>query len=170
MDLYALMVVRANSCKTAVDRLKFDVIFSEFYGQDSSLKVRITFDILSNKSILPVNVLSILYAQMFTPQVSEAESDEDDIHELCSVAACILAKKFRCSPLFWERLNWQSHVTHLLKEGYFCSMYYMALFVPCLMVMVKQGCNQSQGGDHIYVELIVHFLLQYLAGGSYHNI
>jgi len=107
---------------------------------------------------------------MFTPQVSEAESDEDDIHELCSVAACILAKKFRCSPLFWERLNWQSHVTHLLKEGYFCSMYYMALFVPCLMVMVKQGCNQSQGGDHIYVELIVHFLLQYLAGGSYHNI
>jgi hypothetical protein len=94
MDLYALMVVRANSCKTAVDRSKFDDIFWKFYGQDSSLKVRITFDILGNKSILTINVLSILYAQMFTPQVSEAESDEDDIYELCSVAACILAKKF----------------------------------------------------------------------------
>ena len=101
MDLYALMVVRANSCKTAVDRSKFDGIFQKFYAQDSSLKVRITFDILGDKSILPVNVLSIL------------------------------ANKFYCSPLFRERLNWQSHVKHLLKEGSFHSMYHMelALFV-----------------------------------------
>ena len=179
MDLYALMVVRANSYKTAVDRSKFDDIFWKFYGQDSSLKVRITFDILGDKSILPVNVLSILYAQMFTPQVSEAESDEDDIYKLCSVAACILAKKIRCSPLFRERLNWQSHVNHLLKEGSFCSMYPMEygsfcelvrLLSPSLMVSVKQGCNQFQGVHHIYVELIVHVLLRYLAGGSFHNI
>jgi len=52
MDLYALMVVRANSCKTTVDRAKFDDVFRKFYGQDSSLEVRITFDILGNKSIL----------------------------------------------------------------------------------------------------------------------
>jgi hypothetical protein len=179
MDLYALMVVRANSCKTTVDWAKFDDIFRKFYGQDSSLEVRITFDILGNKSILPVNVLSILYAQIFTPQVSEAESDEDDIYDLCSVAACILAKKFHCSPLFWERLNWQSHVNHLLKEGSFRSMYRMQygsfcelvrLLSPFLMVSEKQGHNRSQGGDHIYVELIVHVLLRYLAGGSFHDI
>jgi hypothetical protein len=116
---------------------------------------------------------------MFTPQVSQAESDEDDIYDLCSVAACILAKKFRCSPLFRERLNWQSHVNHLLKEGSFRSMYHMQygsfcelvrLLSPFLMVSEKQGRNQSQGGDHIYVELIVHVLLRYLAGGSFHDI
>jgi len=38
------------------------------------------------------------------------------------------------------------------------------------MVGVKQGHNQSQGVDHIYVELIVHVLLWYLAGGSFHDI
>jgi hypothetical protein len=38
------------------------------------------------------------------------------------------------------------------------------------MVSVKQGCNQFQGVHHIYVELIVHVLLRYLAGGSFHDI
>jgi hypothetical protein len=94
MDLYLLMVVRANSCKTAVDRSKFDDIFWKFYGQDSSLEVRITFNILGDKSILPVNVLSILYAQMFTPQVSEAESDEDDIYEDVLLLHAFLLKNF----------------------------------------------------------------------------
>ena len=112
---------------------------------------------------------------MFTPQVSQAESDEDDIYDLCSVAACILAKKFHCSPLFQERLNWQSHVNHLLKESSFCSMYgsfceLVRLLSPFLMVSEKQGHSRSQGGGHIYVELIVHVLLRYLAGGSFHDI
>ena len=125
MDLYSLMVVRTNSCTTPVERYKFDNIFRKFYGKDSSLEIRITFDILGDKSILPISVLNILYAQMFTPQISEAEADEEDIYELCSVAACILAKNFRASPLFRERLNWESHVNHLLKEGSFRSMYHM---------------------------------------------
>jgi hypothetical protein len=56
---------------------------------------------------------------MFAPHISEAEAEEENVFELYSVAACILAKK--CSPLFWERLNKQSHVNHLLKEGSFCS-------------------------------------------------
>lgn len=179
MDLYALMVVRTNSCKTRLERFKFDDIFRNFYGKDSSLEIRITFDILGDKEILPISVLNILYAQMFTPQISEAEAEEEDIYELCSVAACILAKKFRCSPLFRERMNWQSHVNHLLKEGSFRSFYRMQyesfcelvrLLSPSLMVSVKQGRNRNQGGDHVYVELIVHVMLRYLAGGSYHDI
>jgi hypothetical protein len=44
------------------------------------------------------------------------------------------------------------------------------LLSPTLLVSVKQGLNRSQGGDHVYVELIVHFMLWYLAGGSYHDI
>ena len=78
MDLYALMVVRTNSCKTRLERFKFDDIFRNFYGKDSSLEIRITFDILGDKEILPISVLNILYAQMFTPQISEAEAEEED--------------------------------------------------------------------------------------------
>jgi hypothetical protein len=140
MDLYALMVVRGNSYKTTVDRARFDDIFRKFCGQDSSLEVRITFDVLGNKSILPVNVLSILLRCSPLKSVKR-----DDIYDLYSVAACILAKKFCCSPLFRERLNWQSHVNHLLKEGSFCSMYRMQYgsfcelvrLLPFLMVSVR---------------------------------
>ncbi len=46
MDLYSLMVVRTNSCTTPVERYKFDNIFRKFYGKDSSLEIRITFDIV----------------------------------------------------------------------------------------------------------------------------
>jgi hypothetical protein len=55
-----------------------------------------------------------------------------------------------------------------MEYGSFCEL--VRLLSPSLMVSVKQGCNQSQGGDHIYVELIVHVLLRYLAGGSFHSI
>jgi hypothetical protein len=36
---------------------------------------------------------------MSTPQISEAEADEKDIYELCSVSTFILAKKNQCSPI-----------------------------------------------------------------------
>jgi hypothetical protein len=39
MDLYALMVVRANSYKTAVDRFKFDDIFWNFTVKTLVLKL-----------------------------------------------------------------------------------------------------------------------------------
>jgi hypothetical protein len=67
----------------------------------------------------------------------------------------------------------------MLKEDSFCSMYHMEyesfcelvrLLSPSLVVSVKQGCNRSQGGDHVYVELTVHVLLWHLARGSYHDI
>jgi len=38
---------------------------------------------------------------MFTPQISEAEADEEDIYELCFIAACILAKN--CYALHYLR-------------------------------------------------------------------
>jgi hypothetical protein len=50
----------------------------------------------------------------------------------------------------------------------FCSL--VRLLSPSLMVRVKQGCIQSQGGDHIYVELIVHALLRYLVGFKRQNL
>jgi hypothetical protein len=37
---------------------------------------------------------------MFTPQISEAEAEEEDVYELCSVAACILAKNIEALHYF----------------------------------------------------------------------
>jgi hypothetical protein len=88
------MVVRTNSCKTPLEMYKFDDFFQKYYGKDSSLEIRITFVILGDKAILPISVLKILHAQMFTTQISEAEAEEEDVYELCSVAACILDKFF----------------------------------------------------------------------------
>ncbi len=90
-----------------------------------------------------------------------------------------LPKKNQCSPLFREKMNWQSHVNHLMKEASFHFFYQMQyatscqlvrLLAPKLMVSVKQGRNRNQGGDCVYVELIEHVMLRYLAGGSYHDI
>jgi hypothetical protein len=50
----------------------------------------------------------------------------------------------------------------------FCEL--VRLLSPSLMVSVKQGRSRNQGGDHVYVELIVHVMLRYLAGGSNHDI
>jgi hypothetical protein len=105
MDLYALMVVRTNSCTTPLERYKLDDIFRKFYREDSSLEISITFDILGDKAILPNSVFNMLYAKMFTRQTSEAEAEKEDVYELFSIAASIIAKKFRCSPLLQEKLN-----------------------------------------------------------------
>ncbi len=180
MDLHALMIVRSNTCISPTDRYKFDDIFRKYYGTDSTLEIRATFDFLGDKNILPHTVLNILYAQMFESELNEDKLDDDDeLYDLLSVAACVLAKKFWCSPVIHQRLNWQSHVQQLLKEGTFRAMYRMhhesfcelvCLLSPSLMVNIKQGRNRNHGGDHVYVELIVHILLRYMAGGSFHDI
>jgi hypothetical protein len=151
-----------------------------YYGADSTLEIRATFDFLGNKNILPHTVLNILYAQMFGTELNEEELDDDDeLYDLLSVAACVLAKNFRCSPVSRQRLNWQSHVRQLLKEGTFRAMYRMhhesfcelvRLLSPLLTVNIKQWRNRNRGGDHVYVELIVHVMLRYMADGSFHDI
>ncbi len=88
-------------------------------------------------------------------------------------------KKNRGSPVSHQRLNWQSYVQQLLKEGTFWAMYRMHhesfyelvhLLSPLLTVNIKQGRNRNHGGDHVYVELIVHVMLRYMVGGSFHDI
>ncbi len=72
-------------------------------------EIKVTCDILGDKDILPHSVLNILYALMFTPQISEAVLDDDDIYDY-HMHSC---KNIRCSPLFQER----SHVKHF-SEGF----------------------------------------------------
>ncbi len=77
MDLFALMLIRTNSCSTFAERSNFDTIFSKFYGRDSGLGIRASFDMLANKNILPHKVLNIVYAQMFTEERNTSEEEED---------------------------------------------------------------------------------------------
>ncbi len=128
MDLYALMVVRTNSWTKSVERYKFHNIFRKFYGKDSSLEIRIIFDILGDKSILPISVLNILYAQIFTPQISEAEAEEESIFELCSIAACIRAEKIDALHYFGKGLTGRAMSITCWKK---------VLFVPCII------CNMN---------------------------
>jgi len=132
---------------------------------------------LANKNILPHKVLNIVYAQMFTEERNTSAEEED--LDFCALSACLLAKSFRNPPLFHERLNWEIHVKRLIKEGEFSNMYRMhyesfcklvQLLSPALTVDVQQSKCRSHGADHIYVELILHCLLRYMAGGSFHDI
>ncbi len=66
---------------------------------------------------------------MFT----EAAEDEDDL-DFCALSACPLAKRFRNSPVFHERLNWEIHVKCLIKEGEYNKMYRMWYESFCKLV------------------------------------
>jgi hypothetical protein len=177
MDLFSLMIIRTNSCNTIAEKSNFDQIFSRFYGRDSGLKIRTSFDILASKNILPQKVLDIVYAQMFTEDRNASE-DNDDL-DFCALSACLLAKNFRKPPVFRERLNWEIHVQRLIEEGEFSKMYRMhyesfnklvQLLSPALLVDVNQSKRRSIGAEHVYVELVLHCLLRYMAGGSFHDI
>ena len=166
MDLFSLMIIRTNSCNTIAEKSNFDQIFSRFYGRDSGLKIRTSFDILASKNILPQKVLDIVYAQMFTEDRNASE-DNDDL-DFCALSACLLAKNFRKPPVFCERLNWEIHVQCLIKEGEFSKIYRMRcesfnklvqLLSPALLVDVNQSKRRSLGAEHVYVELVLHCLL-----------
>ena len=166
MDLFLLMIIRTNSCNTIAEKSNFDQIFSSFYGRDSGLKIRTSFDILASKNILPHKVLDIVYAQMFTVDRNASE-DKDDL-DFCALSACLLAKDFRKPPIFRERLNWEIHVRRLIEEGEFSKMYRMRyesfnklvqLLSPALLVDVNQSKRRSLGAEHVSVELVLHCLL-----------
>jgi hypothetical protein len=63
---------------------------------------------------------------MLETEINEEELDDDnELYDLLSVEACVLAKKFWCSPVSHQSLNWQSLVQQFLKEGSFRAMYHM---------------------------------------------
>jgi hypothetical protein len=99
MDLFSLMIIRKNSCNTNAERSNFDHIFSIFYGRDSGLKIRTSYDILASKNILPHKVLNIVYAQMFTEERSASE-DKDDL-DFCTFY--IFCSSSKCTNLITEQ-------------------------------------------------------------------
>ncbi len=53
--------------------------------------IRATFDILGDRKFLPHNLLNILYAHMFTAEISEQELDDDvDLWDSFVIAACTI--------------------------------------------------------------------------------
>jgi hypothetical protein len=91
MDLFALMMIRTNSYSPFAERRNIDTFFSKFYGRDSGLTIRASFDMLVNKNIRPHKVLNIIYAQMFTEERNTSEKEEETL-DFCALSACLLAK------------------------------------------------------------------------------
>jgi hypothetical protein len=50
----------------------------------------------------------------------------------------------------------------------FCELVH--LLSPLPMVNINQGYSQNCGSGHVRIELIVHIILRYMAGGSFHDI
>jgi hypothetical protein len=107
---------------------------------------------------------------------SDEEPDEDDVIMIRLLALV----KCRRSPIVYRnRLIWDEHVKLLLEEDQFTSMYRMTyptlkklldLLSPFLQVDASQANRRCKGGGCITPELILHCLLRYLAGGSFHDI
>jgi hypothetical protein len=108
------------------------------------------------------------------------ENDDEDYDLVAAVCAAFLTRKrSRRLPPKRKRLDWKAHVKRLHKEGQFQRMYRMsytsfcklARLVKCyLMVNEKQSNRQSRGAGPISVEIILHCLIRYMAGGSHHDI
>jgi hypothetical protein len=76
-----------------------------------------------------------------------------------------------------QRLNWDSHVKSLIREGLFLKMYQMSpssfnklLTILLLWVNEKQSSIASYGMQHGVREIILHCILCFLAGSSIHAI
>ena len=79
------------------------------------------------------------------------------------------------------RLEWDLHVTHLLEEGpnAFSRLYRMeyasfvklcGLIMPFVSIDARMSKVRTRGKSPITVEIILHCLLRWLAGGSYLDI
>jgi DDE superfamily endonuclease len=111
---------------------------------------------------------------------SESEGEYDANIDVASLfVGASMLKRPRCAPILCEWLTWERHVCLLNQEGHFTQMYRMSytsyckllkMLSPAFEVDVNQGNHQSQGQGHISSKLILHCLIRYMAGGSFHDI
>ena len=111
--------------------------------------------------------------------ISESEEEDEANTGLALVIVGVsMLKHQRCAPVFRERLKWVRHVSLLNREGQFTQMYRMSytsysklvsMLSPSLEVDAIQGNRRSQGQGHITPQLILHCLIRYMAGGSFHE-
>jgi hypothetical protein len=111
--------------------------------------------------------------------VLEATEEDDDFPIIAAIAAAVLSCKSHRDAVVRQRLNWNSHVKTLIREGQFKRMYRMSLssfnklrtmLLPWLKVNLKQSSKASKGLRPIIPDIILHCTLCYPAGGSVHDI
>jgi hypothetical protein len=95
------------------------------------------------------------------------------------MATAILSHKFQGNFMVRQRLNGDSLVRSLIREGLFHKMNrvspttfnkLLTMLLHRLEVNKKQSSNASQGIQPILPEIILHCTLHYCAGGSIHDI
>jgi len=111
---------------------------------------------------------------------NDEDSEEDDEAATILFLAAAEESKSRSSCYVRDRLAWDDHVTKLFEEGptVFYHNYRMehssfvklcSLLDPLLRVDPVYSRNRT-GKDPIIVEIVLHCLLRWLAGGSYLDI
>jgi len=111
------------------------------------------------------------------------DSDEEQEEEEDMLLACILVSEYleekeeRAKFYVRERIVWEHHIAELTKEGdeAFQRLYrmdYSAFMKLCSIIQPQVQVNEEMsrrrtGKDPVSVEMMLHCLLHYLAGGSY---
>lgn len=104
------MIIRINSCSTFAHRINFGGFFRNYYGRESGLEMRPSFDI---KKHVPY-YLQGCFAQMCTEESNPSEV-EDGL-DFCALSVYLQAKKIRKPPIVHQRLNWVMPISWLMKE------------------------------------------------------
>ncbi len=109
----------------------------------------------------------------------ENEHEDSNIGSMAAAIAASRAKRQWHPSMYRQHLDWKKHTKRLKKECQFDQMYHMhytffykllSLLSPALKVNKGQGMRRSHGSGHISEVLILHCLIRYMAGGSFHNI
>jgi hypothetical protein len=102
-------------------------------------------------------------------------SDDDSIIIILSAASEALVER----GIKWHgvRMKWHLHAEMLIHENLFDSMYHMSLpkFNKLLdllspQLQLKERYATISGGEPIQCELMLHCMIRFLSGGSFHDI
>ena len=106
--------------------------------------------------------------------VSSSSSDISFAEDLCVAS---IALSHRVDRMIVVRMNWHRHVESLLHENLFHVKYRMSiasfnkllnLLRPALQLNHKYAV--MTGMEPICCEIMLHCMIRYLAGGSYHDV
>jgi hypothetical protein len=151
-------------CTNSAQRQLFDVQFQKYVAGDEQGSFQLCLDFAVDNVLMDATVTAVLYGQLYPCTTVENYTDEEVLY---SIAAALLASDVQGDVIQWQRINWQSHVRRLRKEGTFSRFYRMsfysfqkllAMLRPTLMVNTWKSrvCTNT---DPINAEIILHCTL-----------
>ena len=168
MERFALARLR-----TAVDndehRRGIDIIFRHSFHGDIDKTLRKSLDEIAKSGDESLETVNLIYACLHVRCDEKTDNELPDNDQLLSILA-VVCMDF-CDPKYTRnRIKWDDHVAFLEKEGIFERMYRMSLVSFNMLVKKLLPFLENKETTSIFPELVMHCVLRYLAGGSYHDI